>query len=101
MNNQHPLTSGAFRLDPGNEQLWRGDASVPLTAKAFAVLHYLLKHAGQLITRDTLLEQVWGTFKGGNDRSGQEPQDGVKSGPGILGQASPEKVCEQKSGDRG
>jgi predicted ATPase/DNA-binding winged helix-turn-helix (wHTH) protein len=55
------LTFGAFRLDLSAERLWHGTEVVPLTAKTFAVLHYLVEHAGQLVTRETLLEAVWGT----------------------------------------
>jgi len=53
-----------FRLDPVNQCLWRrGDAGaderVLLTPKAFAVLGYLVEHAGRLVTQDELLEAVW------------------------------------------
>jgi len=53
-----------FRLDTENQCLWRrGDAPddqrVMLTPKAFAVLRYLVEHAGRLVTQDELLEAVW------------------------------------------
>jgi DNA-binding winged helix-turn-helix (wHTH) protein len=53
-----------FRLDLVNECLWRKlerrpDERVPLTPKAFAVLRYLVEHAGQLVTHDQLLDEVW------------------------------------------
>jgi predicted ATPase/DNA-binding winged helix-turn-helix (wHTH) protein len=53
-----------FRLDPGNQCLWRrteagDDERIRLTPKAFAVLQYLVKHAGRLVTHDELLEAVW------------------------------------------
>jgi len=53
-----------FRLDPVNQCLWRrGDAGederVLLTPKAFAVLGYLVEHAGRLVTQEELLEAVW------------------------------------------
>ena len=53
-----------FRLDPGNQCLWRrtevgDDERVRLTPKAFAVLQYLVEHAGRLVTHDELLEAVW------------------------------------------
>jgi len=54
-----------FRLDLVNECLWRklerrADERVPLTPKAFAVLRYLVDHAGQLVTHDQFLDEVWG-----------------------------------------
>ena len=54
----------AFRLDPLNQCLWRrGDtgheARILLAPKTFAVLAYLVEHAGRLVTHDELLEAVW------------------------------------------
>ena len=53
-----------FRLDTPNQCLWRGRGTGPegrilLTPKAFAVLAYLVAHAGRLVTHDTLLKAVW------------------------------------------
>jgi len=39
-----------FRLDPLNAQLWRDDELVAVRPKAFAVLAYLVTHAGRLVT---------------------------------------------------
>ena len=39
---------------------WRGTAQVPLRPKAFAVLHYLVVHAPQLVTQAEVLQAVWG-----------------------------------------
>jgi len=53
-----------FRLDLVNQCLWRhpdrgDDERILLTPKAFAVLRYLVEHAGQLVTHDELLDAVW------------------------------------------
>jgi len=53
-----------FRLDPLNQCLWcrrapAADERIPLPPKAFAVLHYLVVHAGRLVTQEELLEAVW------------------------------------------
>jgi DNA-binding winged helix-turn-helix (wHTH) protein/tetratricopeptide (TPR) repeat protein len=53
-----------FRLDTVNQCVWRlGDTGrqerILLTPKAFAVLAYLVEHAGRLVTHDELLEAVW------------------------------------------
>jgi DNA-binding winged helix-turn-helix (wHTH) protein len=55
------LIFGPFHLDLRAEQLWRGTEAAPLPPKTFAVLRYLVLHAGTLITRDAVLEAVWGT----------------------------------------
>ena len=48
-----------FRLDLGAERLWQGEVATRLTAKAFAVLRYLVEHAGQLVPKDDLVTAVW------------------------------------------
>lgn len=48
-----------FRLDVANQSLWRGDTRVPLMPKPFAVLRYLVEHAGRLVTQDELLSAIW------------------------------------------
>jgi DNA-binding winged helix-turn-helix (wHTH) protein len=48
-----------FRLDPTNACLWCRAQALTLTPKAFAVLHHLVEHAGQLVTKAALLDAVW------------------------------------------
>jgi len=55
-----PRAFGPFRLDTANEQLWRGERPITLRRKTFAVLHYLVEHCGQLVTKEALLDSVWG-----------------------------------------
>lgn len=50
---------GSFRLDFVNQCLWRGRRRLLLRPKTFAVLDLLVKHAGQLVTREELLDAVW------------------------------------------
>ena len=63
-----------FRLDTANQCLWRrGDAGdderVMLTPKAFAVLRYLVEHAGRLVTQDELLQNCMARIPLSNRRS--------------------------------
>src|SRR5262245_6975356 len=60
MSEAHIWHFAPFRLDLGAERLWRQTEAVRLTAKAFAVLRYLVEHAGQLVTKDDLFAAVWG-----------------------------------------
>jgi predicted ATPase/DNA-binding winged helix-turn-helix (wHTH) protein len=53
------LVFGPFRLDRRDERLWRGSEAIPLPPKTFAVLCCLVTQAGQLVTKDALLEAVW------------------------------------------
>src|SRR5208337_1540007 len=48
-----------FRLDPANALLWRGHDRVALAPKPFEVLCCLVKRAGQLVTKEELLDAVW------------------------------------------
>ena len=48
-----------FRLDLGNACLWHGAEALALPPKAFNVLHYLVTHPGQLVTKDELLDSIW------------------------------------------
>src|SRR6266852_819762 len=51
---------GQFVLDPGRRTLSRADSLVPLTPKAFDVLLFLAQNPNRLITKDELLQAVWG-----------------------------------------
>src|SRR2546430_8243754 len=50
---------GPFRLDLANACLWHAAQPVPLRPKTFEVLVYLVTHAGQLVTKDSLLDAIW------------------------------------------
>jgi pimeloyl-ACP methyl ester carboxylesterase len=53
------LSFGEFRLDPVSGRLYRGNAVVPLTPKAFALLQHLALSAGRLVPKAELLDTVW------------------------------------------
>ena len=50
---------GLFRLDVVAGCLWRQVQLIPLPPKPLAVLAYLVAHAGQVVSKDTLLAAVW------------------------------------------
>lgn len=54
------LRFDSFDLDEGNVRLTRHQQPVELTPKAFAVLCELLRKRGDLVTKDALLDAVWG-----------------------------------------
>ena len=53
------LRVGDLELDPGRFRVSRAGSPISLTAKEFAILECLMRHAGQLVTRTMLLEQCW------------------------------------------
>src|SRR5262245_29715699 len=50
---------GDYRLDLQQACLWRGTQALHLPPKAFTVLSILVQHAGQLVTKDALLQAAW------------------------------------------
>jgi len=59
METETSVNFGAFRLDPHNACLWRGEVMTKLTPKAFAVLSYLIEHPGRIVTKEELFAAVW------------------------------------------
>lgn len=50
-----------FRFDDVNQCLWQGQDMIYLQPRSFAVLRYLVVHAGCLVTKAELLDRVWGS----------------------------------------
>jgi len=53
------LRVGDLSLDRMSREVRRGDEEVSLQPREFRLLEYLMKHAGQVVTRTMLLENVW------------------------------------------
>src|SRR6266540_1050171 len=53
------LHFGPFALDGTDDGLWRGPQRCKLTAKAGAVLRYLVEHPGRLVRKADVLAVVW------------------------------------------
>jgi len=47
-------------LNHSTREVYRGDRLIELTAKEFDLLDYLISHPRQVLTRDQILERVWG-----------------------------------------
>ena len=50
---------GPLTVDPGRHEACLGDVMLELTALEFELLYTLARHAGQVLRREQLLEQVW------------------------------------------
>jgi len=59
------IQHGDLRVDAGRREAFVGDEEIQLAPKEFDLLWELLDHRGLVLTRDQLLERVWGyTFAG-------------------------------------
>jgi DNA-binding response OmpR family regulator len=58
--NSNLLQFEDLSLDRNTREVFRGQRSIELTAKEFDLLEYLLNHPRQVLTRDQILEKVWG-----------------------------------------
>jgi DNA-binding response OmpR family regulator len=56
------LKAGDVRLDLRTRRATVGDQTVTLTAREFALLETLVRHADQVLSREQLLSHVWGYF---------------------------------------
>jgi two-component system response regulator MtrA len=62
------LTLGPLSIDPAAYTVKRGSDDVPLTVTEFRLLYELARHSGQALSRDQLLELVWGYSYLGDSR---------------------------------
>ena len=47
-------------LEPASREAWRGTRSILFTATEFELLEHFLRHPRQVLTREQLLEAIWG-----------------------------------------
>jgi two-component system, OmpR family, alkaline phosphatase synthesis response regulator PhoP len=51
---------GDVRIDYRSAEIYRGDERVELSAREYQLLKYLIEHRGATVSRDQLLNDVWG-----------------------------------------
>ena len=54
------LRVGDLVVKPASREVTRGGRDITLTAREFDLLEYLARHSGQVVTKETLFEKVWG-----------------------------------------
>jgi len=54
------LRCGALVLDPATRSVTWGDAQIDLSSREFALLEFLMHHAGEVVQRSTIRRHVWG-----------------------------------------
>ena len=59
------LEAGDLRFDPGARKIWRGGVEVRLTAREMALLEFLMRRKGDVVSKTEILDHVWdGSFDG-------------------------------------
>lgn len=53
------MQAGDLSLDPATREVRRGDTPIELTPKEFSVLEYLIRRAGDVVSKTDILEHVW------------------------------------------
>jgi DNA-binding response OmpR family regulator len=64
-----PIELGAVSVDLAGHRLLRDGNDLPIKPKAFELLAFLVRHPGQVFSRDQLLEKVWGYDYAGETRT--------------------------------
>lgn len=54
------ITAGDLRLNPDSQEAIRGEREIELTKREFELLEYLMRNQRLVISRERLLEEVWG-----------------------------------------
>jgi DNA-binding response OmpR family regulator len=57
---EHVLRGGNVVLDVARRQAAVGERTADLSDREFRLLHHLLVHAGEVVSRERLLSEVWG-----------------------------------------
>jgi DNA-binding response OmpR family regulator len=64
-----PATVGALRVDPRSRRVTVGGAEVALRAKEFDLLSVLVRNAGEALTRERLMAEVWDEHWSGSTKT--------------------------------
>jgi len=64
---EQKLAYADMSLDPATREVYRGTRRIELTPKEYDLLQYFLINPRQVLTRDRILEEIWGYDFGGAD----------------------------------
>jgi two-component system, OmpR family, response regulator len=53
------LAAGDLRMDPAVRRAWRGEAELDLTARELALVEFLLRRRGDVVSKRDILDHVW------------------------------------------
>jgi DNA-binding response OmpR family regulator len=61
------ISVGTLVLDPSRRVVARGGVPIPLTAREYGLLLYLMRHAGDVVSKAQILDNVWDSAYEGGD----------------------------------
>ena len=61
------ITAGTLVLDPARRVVARGGVSIPLTAREYGLLLFLMRHAGDVVSKAQIIDNVWDSAYEGSD----------------------------------
>jgi len=53
------LRAGDLALDPATHDVCRGDTAIDLTAREFAILEFLMRETGKVLSKAEIMEHIW------------------------------------------
>lgn len=69
LKDKYIIKINEYTLDFKNEQFFKYDSLIDLTSNEFKILKYLFLKQGNVVSRDELYNQIWGTNNKNNSRS--------------------------------
>lgn len=63
------LSCGSLTLNPATREVFCGQESITLTYKEFELLELLMQHPGQVLSRNIIMDRVWGYDFEGTSRT--------------------------------
>lgn len=69
LKDKYIIKINEYTLDFKNEQFYKYDSLIDLTSNEFKILKYLFLKQGNVVSRDELYNQIWGTNNKNNSRS--------------------------------
>jgi DNA-binding response OmpR family regulator len=61
------LEAGDLTLDPAGHRVRRGGEEIAVTPREFGLLHFLMRHRGDVVSKTDILESVWDTQYDGDE----------------------------------
>lgn len=69
LEEEHIIAQGSIKMNVEKHKVYVDDQEIELTFKEYELLKVLMKNAGNVITREILMDRVWGTSYEGESRT--------------------------------